>query len=77
MYFSDTRFANSKSKVFKNIHHEFAPIIICLENQIMAGVQNRSGQEAPDKKIREKTDDARTLKGKILNVDFLLTVWIS
>ena len=43
----------------------------------MTGVQNRSGQEAPDKKIREKTDDARTLKEKILNVDFLLTVWIS
>ena len=29
------------------------------------------------KKIREKTDDARTLKGKILNFDFLLTVWIN
>ena len=43
----------------------------------MTRVQNRSEQEAPDKKIIEKTDDARTLKGKILNVDFLLTVWIS
>ena len=43
----------------------------------MACEQNRSGQEAPDNKIREKTDDARTLNWKILNVDFLLTVWIN
>ena len=56
--------------MFKNIHHEFAPIIICLENQIMAGEQNRSGQEAPDNKIREKTDDARTLKWKIWMLTF-------
>ena len=31
--FSDTRFASSKRKVFKNIHHQFAPIISCLEEQ--------------------------------------------
>ena len=39
--FSDTRFANSK-----NIHHQFAPIILCLKEQIEAGRQNRSGLEA-------------------------------
>ena len=65
--FSDTRFANSKRKVFKNIH-EFAPIISCLEHQIMAGMG------ASDSVVREKADKARELKGKILNVNFLLTL---
>lgn len=74
MTFSDTRFANSKRKVFKNIHHEFAPIITCLEDQIVAGVKQISGEAAPDKKTREKANEARTLKGKILNVEFLLTL---
>lgn len=70
--FSETRFANSKRKVYKNIHHEFAPIITCLEDSIMAAVTNRSGEETSNARIREKGDEARTLKGKILNVDFLL-----
>ena len=66
--FSDTRFANSKRHVYKIIHHEFAPIITCLE----AAVTNRSGEETSNARIREKGDEARTLKGKILNVDLLL-----
>ena len=37
----------------------------------MAAVTNRSGEETSNAKIREKGDEARTLKGKILNVDFL------
>ena len=64
--FSATRFANSKRKVFKNIHHEFAPIITCLEEQITTGTTSK------DKIARDKGISARTLKGKILNVDFLL-----
>ncbi len=72
--FSDTRFANSKRNVFKNIHHQFAPIISCLEAQIIAGVRNRSGMEASDSKVRENADKARVLKGKIVNLNFLLTL---
>ena len=38
----------------------------------MAAVTNRSGEETSNARIREKGVEARTLKGKILNVDFLL-----
>ena len=72
--FSDTRFANSKRKVFKNIHHQFAPIISCLDDKIKAGEMNRSGLEASDSKVRENADKAKELKGKILNLAFLLTL---
>ena len=51
--FSDTRFANSKRKVFKNIHHQFAPIISCLDEKIEAGENNRYRLEASDSKVRE------------------------
>ena len=71
--FSDTRFANSKRKVFKNIHHQFAPIISCLEDQIEMGKQNRSGLEAANTQVRNKADKAKELHGKILSLDFLLT----
>ena len=72
--FSDTRFANSKRKVFKNIHHQFAPIISCLEAQISAGKENRSGLEAANTQVRNKGDKAAELHGKILSLDFLLTL---
>ena len=62
--FSETRFANSKRKVYKNVHHEFAPIITCLEDKIKTSLKSR------DQKERDKGADARTLKGKILNVVF-------
>jgi hypothetical protein len=35
--FSDTRFANSKRKVLKNIQYQFAEVITCLNDQIKAG----------------------------------------
>ena len=38
----------------------------------MAAVTNRSGEETSNAIIREKGEEAKTLKGKILNVDFLL-----
>ena len=72
--FSDTRFANSKRKVFLNIHHQFAPIITCLDDEIDAGVRNMSGLEASDYKVREKADKAKELKGRIMNVLFLFTL---
>lgn len=74
--FSDSRFANAKRKVFKNIHHQFTPIISCTKAQIMEGVRNRSGMEASDSKVRETADNAREFGGKNyepqLSVD---TVW--
>ena len=72
--FSDTRFANSKRKVFKNIHRQFGPIISCLEDQIDKGRENRSGLEAANTQLRNKADKAAELHGKILSVDFLLTL---
>ena len=72
--FSDTRFANSKRKVFKNIHHQFAPIITCLEQQMKAGRENRSGLEAANTQVRTKADKATELHGKVLSLDFLLTL---
>ena len=44
--FSDTRFANSKRKVFKNILMMLGPILSVLEDQVQAASQNRSGLEA-------------------------------
>ena len=70
--FSDTRFANSKRKVFKNIHYQFAPIITCLEDQVKAGEDNRINLEAANTEVRKKADKAKELHGKILNLDFLL-----
>ena len=70
--FSETRFANSKRKVFKNIHYQFGPIITCLEDQIKAGEDNRKNLEAANTDIRKKADKAKELVGKILNLEFLL-----
>ena len=58
----------------RNIHHQFAPIISCLDDKIEAGKNNRSGLEASDSKVRENADKAKELKGKILNLVFLLTL---
>ena len=61
--FSDTRFVNSKRKVLLNINHEFAPIISFLDDEIDAGVRNRSGLE---KNTRNKS-----LRRHILVASFL------
>ena len=66
--FCDTRFANSRRKVYLNIHHELGPIITCLNDFIEAAERNRFNLEAANSKIREKGDLSKELKGKILNV---------
>ena len=66
--FSETRFANSRRKVYTNIHHEFPAIMTCLETDIIKAITN------PDSRAREKGDKAKELKGKILNVHFLLNL---
>ena len=45
-----------------------------LEYFIILGERNRSGCEASNKDIRDKGDTARELKGKIMNVEFLLLI---
>ncbi|CAL4121155.1 unnamed protein product, partial [Meganyctiphanes norvegica] len=72
--FSETRFANSRRQVYINIQHEFPAIMTCLEDQILDALKNREGITAPNAKVREKGDKARELKGKILNVHFLLNL---
>ena len=67
--FSETRFANSRRQVYVNILHEFPAIVSCLEEQITNGVIPTSNARS-----REKAVKARELKGKILNVDFLLVL---
>ena len=70
--FSETRFANSKRKVFMNILHQLGPIISVLEEQVLAAAKNRSGLEAAISAVREKGDKAKELLGKIFNEDFIL-----
>ena len=67
--FSETRFANSRRQVYVNILHEFPAIVSCLAEQITNGVIPTS-----DARSREKAAKARELKGKILNVHFLLVL---
>lgn len=52
--------------MYTNIHHEFPAIITCLETYINT-IANA------DSRAREK-DKAKELKGKILNVHFLLNL---
>ena len=70
--FSETRFANSKRRVYQIILDQFPAIMACLEQYILEGERNRSGLEASNKDIRDKADKASELKGKILNAEFLL-----
>ena len=67
--FSETRFANSRRQVYANILHEFPAIMSCLEEQITNSVIPTS-----DARSREKAAKAKELKGKILNVQFLLVL---
>ena len=70
--FSETRFANSKRRVFQNILLMIAPVLSVLEADILAAEKNRSGLEAANSKLREKGTNARELKARICNQQFLL-----
>ena len=74
--FSATRFANSRRKVYINIHHSFAPIITCLEEAIMEEQRLNLKKETSENanKIKEKAAKCREVKGKIMNVRFQLTL---
>ena len=72
--FSETRFANSRRRVYQNIHHQLAPVMTCLDNHVKAAERNRWALEAADSKVRERGDAAKELIGKICNVKFLLSL---
>ena len=46
----------------------------CIENMILDAIKNTEGITAPNARVHEKGDKARELKGKILNVHFLLNL---
>ena len=48
------------------------PIISVLDSDIMAEVNTRSGTEATDSQTRKRGQEARQLKGSILNQSRLL-----
>ena len=70
--FSETRFANSKRRVYQVILDMFPAIMTCLDHYILEGERNRSGLEASNRDVREKADKAKELKGKVMNAEFLL-----
>jgi hypothetical protein len=75
--FSETRFANSRRKVYLNTRHSFAAIMTCLEQAILEESKlNLNKKEDKDRaaKVREKALKCRQVKGKIMNTRFQLTL---
>ena len=70
--FSETRFANSKRRVYQVILDMFPAIVACLDHYILEGERNRTRLEASNRDIRDKADKAKELKGKVMNAEFLL-----
>ena len=70
--FSETRFANSKKDVFKNVFLMIKPILAVLEADVMRESTNRSGLEASDPLIRKRGLKARQLRGSFFNQQTLL-----
>ena len=64
--FSDTRLANSKRNVLKNILHQFAPIITNLEYHVKHVDDNITNLEAADSKLRNKAAKAKELLGAVV-----------
>ena len=71
-FFSETRFANSKRLVFKNLFLMTEAVVGVLENEIIEDLQNRYNLEAADQQIRRKGQEARELKGAFLNQQTIL-----
>ena len=71
-FFSETRFANSKRLVFRNLYMMVGPCIAVLEQEIMEELQNRTELGAADYDVRKRGQSARELKGAFLNQQNLL-----
>ena len=69
MKFSDTRFANSRRLVYRNIHHDMQAIISCLEEKKIEAAQDPTNAAK-----RKGSDEAKQLLGKVLNARFSLTL---
>ena len=67
--FSDTRFANSRRLVYRNIHHDMQAITSCLEEKKIEAAQDPTNAAK-----RKGSDEAKQLLGKVLNARFLLTL---
>ena len=70
--FSDTRFANSKRRVYQNILKMFNCISSQLEAYIYADFQNRTQLEARIQDVRDKGEAATNMKGRLVNMKTLL-----
>ena len=71
-FFSETRFANSKRLVFRNLYMMVGPCVGVLEQEIMEAVDNVRQLEAADYDVRKRGQTARELKGSFLNQQNLL-----
>ena len=71
-FFSETRFANSKRLVFRNLYMMVGPCVGVLEQEIMEAVDNVRQLEAADYNVRKRGQTARELKGSFLNQQNLL-----
>eukprot|EP00794_Sanderia_malayensis_P013256 gene13256-14620_t len=67
--FSDTRFANRRRLVYRNIHHDMQAIISGLEEKKIEATQDPTNTAK-----RKSSDEARQLLGKVLNARFPLTL---
>ena len=71
-FFSETRFANSKRLVFRNLYMMVGPCVGVLEQEIMEAVDNVRQLEAANNDVRKRGQTARELKGSFLNQQNLL-----
>ena len=71
-FFSETRFANSKRLVFRNLYMMVGPCVGVLEQEIMEAVDNVRQLEAANYEVRKRGQTARELKGSFLNQQNLL-----
>ena len=70
--FSDTRFANSKRRVFQNVLKMFHSICASLDADILADLNNLHLPEARVREIRERGEEARNMKGRLNNIKTVL-----
>ena len=71
-FFAETRFANSKRLVFRNLYMMVGPCVGVLEQEIMEAVDNVRQLEAANNDVRKRGQTARELKGSFLNQQNLL-----
>ncbi len=68
------RFANSKRFVFRNFWESLQAVVHVLEDDITADICDRrqSGTKAADSQVRKRGQEARQIKGSLVNQTTLL-----